>query len=58
MHVIGWRAGTNAINMWFEKRAKYRNRDYEDGEIEGMMKYFKVSSYGDLLILLKHMQKD
>ena len=57
MHVIGWRARTNAINTWFEKRAKYRNRDYEDEEIEGMMKYFKVSSYGDLLILLKHMQK-
>ncbi|WP_415282596.1 hypothetical protein [Candidatus Nitrososphaera sp. FF02] len=58
MCAIGWRARTNAINTWFEKRAKYRNRDYEDEEIEGMMKYFKVSSYGDLLILLKHMQKD
>ncbi len=53
----GLRARTNAINKWFDKKGKYRNPDYDDKEIEGMMHYFKVPTYVDLLTLLKNMRK-
>jgi hypothetical protein len=52
------RAITNAINKRLDRKGKYRNPEYDDSEIEGMMRYFKLSNYYDLLRLLKNMCRD
>ncbi|HVX02984.1 MAG TPA: hypothetical protein VHA09_07490 [Nitrososphaera sp.] len=52
------RAITSAINRRLNRKGKYRNPEYDDSEIEGMMHYFKVSSYHDLLRLLKNMCRE
>lgn len=58
MDTEGLRARTNVINKWFDKKGKYRHPEYDDKEIEGMMRYFHLHSYSDLLQLLKNMRKD
>lgn len=52
------RAITNAINKRLDRKGKYRNPEYDDSEIEGMMRYFKLANYYDLLRLLKNMCRD
>lgn len=52
------RAITNAINKRLNRKGKYRNPDYDDSEIEGMMHYFKLSNYYELVRLLKNMCRD
>ncbi|AIC17101.1 hypothetical protein [Nitrososphaera viennensis] len=52
------RAITSAINKPFNRKGKYRNPEYDDSEIEGMMRYFKLSNYYDLLRLLKNMCRE
>lgn len=53
------RAITSAINKQrLNRKGKYRNPEYDDSEIEGMMHYFKLSSYYDLVRLLKNMCRE
>lgn len=54
---VSVRAITNAISKRFDKKSKYHNPEYDDREIEGMMIYFHISNYYDLLRLLKNMCK-
>lgn len=49
---------TSAINKRLDRKGKYRNPEYDDSEIEGMMRYFQVSNYYDLVRLLKNMCRD
>lgn len=44
---------TSAQREWHGQRQKYRNPDYEDGEVEGLMKYFGMTDYVEFVDFIR-----
>lgn len=51
MHVMGWKA------MAAKSNRKYQHSEYEDVQIDGLMRYFRLQDYGELKWLLRGMKK-
>lgn len=41
-----------------DKKKKYRHPEFDDHEIEGLAKYFRIDGYPNLQVFLRKLQRD
>ena len=49
---------TSTLREFEGRKTKYRNPDYDDNEVEGLMKYFSMTDYVEFVDFIRKLQKD
>lgn len=47
------RVNTSTLREFEGQRIKYRNPDYDDDEVEGLMKYFSMTDYVEFVDFMR-----
>jgi hypothetical protein len=59
MHVMGWKMQMTAkSSLPVQNREKYKHSEYEDMQIDGLVRYFRLESYSELKWFLRGVKKD
>jgi len=51
------RGKTSTVIEQTGRRAKYRNPDYDDYEVDALMKYFQIEDYSEFVEFVKNARK-
>lgn len=51
------RGNTSTVSELKGRRAKYRNPDYNDQEVEALMEYFQIEDYSEFVEFVKNARK-
>lgn len=59
MHTMGLKAQMTAkSSLPMPNHEKYRHSEYEDRQIDGLMRYFRIKDYSELRWFLRGMKKE